>query len=102
MVIAKQMRTRNYFILNGNGYPSFSGGDREILGKNTCFFACWPIVISAYITFLQKLLHTILVPLHKPFAGSKFLRSMIGQLTFNSKLCGGSPFGKRVFKNSSW
>jgi len=86
IVIAKQRRTGNYFRMNLNGYPSFSGADSWILGRNTCFVAEWPLDISACRTFWEKPRHIIRVPLHKPLEGSKFLSNMMGAFSFNSNL----------------
>ena len=77
IIIVKLSQIDNWDYLNWKGYPSFSVDKKKsIFWSNTCFPTYCPI-ICVDITFGSKPLHTIPVLLQSPFAGSKFLKSII-------------------------
>ena len=72
---------------------------RGILGMNTDFPFSLPTIISASITLFRSCLTHSLVPLHS-FGELRFLKSMIGDPTFNLRKCNGIPGAFNEFKNS--
>lgn len=84
--------------MNLNGYPSSLARLNGMCGIITCLLECCPVVISAMITCLMNCWQTILLTLHRPFGGSRFLKSIIRQFIFNDNRWGRTPFGNNVLR----
>ena len=98
-VIANDGLTGNCLRVIWNG-KTLSDGLRGILGIKSRFPKCGPEAILASIMWLFRALIMWRVPLQCPFAGSRFLSSMIMQYFFKVSLWGGIPEGHSVLMNS--
>ena len=76
IVIPKLSLIGNYFLLKLKGSEISSDGDKGILGIKTRFPACCPFTISQSIALSSKAFTISRVPLHSPWWGSRFQRSM--------------------------
>jgi len=70
------------------------------VGMKTYLPVFLPVMISASISWLPRLITRSLVPFNNPLGGSKFLISVLGADTGRQSLCGGKPAGVNEFKNS--
>jgi hypothetical protein len=78
---------------------AISLGIRGIRGINTSYPFALPVNMVASKTFGISFFTHSLVPLHS-FGGSRFLNNIIGDPTFEVKLCGGIPHGSKELRNA--
>ena len=90
IVIAKAGIIGNCRLFKVNGKFT-SLGSKSILGRVVMLPLWLSEIISATKEFVLRAFMINRVPLHNPFLGFKFLKSITTVPTFNFKLCGGNP-----------